>query len=40
MLHAAEIKFVHPVTKEEMHISLPSDMKKTVTLKMEKPEQD
>ena len=27
MLHAAEIKFVHPVTKEEMHFSLPSDFR-------------
>ena len=25
MLHAAEISFVHPVTKEEMHFCIPSD---------------
>jgi tRNA pseudouridine32 synthase/23S rRNA pseudouridine746 synthase len=24
MLHAAEIKFIHPITKEEMHFCIPS----------------
>jgi tRNA pseudouridine32 synthase/23S rRNA pseudouridine746 synthase len=25
MLHAAEIRFVHPITKEEMHFCIPSN---------------